>query len=66
MTAGLVAHRHGREGADARLVGGERCVPKNVPKLVPEQPMRSAIDLGPAASQSTSGLPAAIQFSIEK
>jgi hypothetical protein len=43
-----------------------RIVPKNVPKLVPEQPMRSASISGRAVSQSTIALPTAIQFSIEK
>ena len=43
-----------------------RMVPKKVPKLVPEQPMRSASISGRLLSQSTSGLPAAIQFSTEK
>jgi hypothetical protein len=43
-----------------------RIVPKKVPKLVPEQPMRSASISLRSASQSTSGLPTAIQFSTEK
>src|SRR5207244_6932020 len=43
-----------------------RMVPKKVPKLVPEQPMRSTSISGRALSQSTSGLPTALQLSTEK
>src|SRR5882762_5900199 len=54
--------------AKARMRGSwaVRMVPKNVPKLVPEQPMRSASISLRLLSQSRSGLPAAIQFSTEK
>ena len=40
-------------------------VPKNVPKLVPETPIRSASTSGRAASQSTIGLPTFVHRSVE-
>ena len=65
MAARLVAHRHHRAGADARLVRSQHGTEERA-EAKPRDADALGIDLGPADSQSTIGLPAAAHLSVEK